>query len=69
VPFWRALPDPVDTRLRPDRADVRRFVFASATSRVRVRVLHRRFWAETARAKRWPDRDLDVLDRCLAVAE
>ena len=63
VPFWRALPDAVDTRLFPERPDVSRFVFGPQASRVRVRVLHRRFWAETARSKRWPDRDLVVIDR------
>jgi hypothetical protein len=62
VPFWRALPDPVDTRLVPEQADVRRFLFAPPARRVRVRVLHRRFWAETARGKRWPDSDLVVVD-------
>ncbi len=62
VPFWRALPEAIDTRLRPGQPDVRRFLFAASAERVRIRVLHRRFWAETARAKRWPDRDLVVID-------
>jgi hypothetical protein len=62
VPFWRALPDPVDTRLVPEQPDERRFLFAAPIDRVRVRVLHRRFWAETARSKGWPDSDLVVID-------
>jgi hypothetical protein len=61
VPFWRALPDAVDTRLLPERADERRFVFGPATSSVRVRVLHRRFWAETTHSKGWPDGDMIVI--------
>jgi hypothetical protein len=63
VPFWRALPEPQDTRLVPDRADEQRFVFAGRVARVRIRLVHRRFWAETAHSKRWPDRDLVVVDR------
>jgi hypothetical protein len=62
VPFWRALPEATDTRLLPERTDERHFDFGPSAERVRVRVLHRRFWAETARAKRWPDRDLVVID-------
>jgi hypothetical protein len=65
VPFWRALPEPADTRLVPERTDVRRFVFGPSAVRVRVRVLHRRFWEQTARDKHWPDRDLVVIDRLL----
>lgn len=63
VPFWRAVPEPEDTRLVPGQTDRRTFEFESAPARVRVRVLHRRFWAEVARQKRWPDQDLVVLDR------
>ncbi len=54
VPFWRALPGPEDTRLVPGVADERAFVFAALPARVRVRVLHRRFWSAA---------DLVVIDR------
>lgn len=63
VPFWRAIPEVEDTRLIPHRADERVFTFASPPARVRVRVLHRRFWAEVRDAKRWADLDLVVFDR------
>jgi hypothetical protein len=63
VPFWRALPEVDDTRLVPHRADERVFTFVQTPTRLRVRVLHRRFWADALRAKRWPDRDLVVIDR------
>jgi hypothetical protein len=63
VPFWRAAGEAEDTRLVPGRAEEQVHVFASELASVRVRVLHRRFWAETARVKRWPDRDLVVIDR------
>lgn len=65
VPFWRALPEPRDTRLLPDRADECGFNFASPPESLRVRVLHRRFWAELLKAKGWPDHDLVVIDRKL----
>jgi hypothetical protein len=67
VPFWRAHSEPEDTRLIPDQPDVRRFTFAPELSRLRVRVLHRRFWAEVALRKGWPDRDLVVIDRVVTV--
>jgi hypothetical protein len=63
VPFWRALPEVEDTRLIPHRADERVFTFVTPPARVRLRVLHRRFWAEVRDAKHWTDRDLVVLDR------
>jgi hypothetical protein len=67
VPFWRGVPDMTDTRLRPGRVDEAVFVFGAALRRVRVRVLHRRFWQEVAQAKGWPDRDLLVLERSLTM--
>jgi hypothetical protein len=63
APFWRADSDPTDTRLTPGRAEKLTFEFPPALARLRVRVLYRRFWQEVARAKRWPDRDLVVLER------
>jgi hypothetical protein len=63
VPFWRADPAVVDTRLLPGRADRVRFVFGGRAETVRVRVLHRRFWPEVARQKGWPDNEVTVFDR------
>jgi hypothetical protein len=68
VPFWRALPEARDTRLSPGVPDALDVTFPSEVEKVRVRVLHRRFWAETARAKGWADGDLVVIDRALPVA-
>jgi hypothetical protein len=65
VPFWRAHFEPNDTRLLPDRPDIRRFQFGTGLARLRIRVLHRRFWVEVARFKGWPDRDLIVIDRAI----
>jgi hypothetical protein len=63
LPFWLASGSPEDTRLLPEQPDVRKFTFAKELARLRVRVLHRRFWAAVANEKRWPDRDLVVIDR------
>jgi hypothetical protein len=68
VPFWRATPDVVDTRLIPGRPDEAAFEFVRAPAVVRARVLHRRFWAEVAAAKGWPDRDLVVIDHQVSAA-
>jgi hypothetical protein len=67
VPFWRALPDPPDTRLRPDRADCAEFLFPRETQRVRVRLVYRRFWEAVTRTKHWPATDILVVDRVLPV--
>ena len=67
VPFWRADPEAVDTRLEPTGTDETAFDFPPRTVRVRVRVLYRRFWAETARGKGWPDADVSVLRRDVSV--
>ncbi len=69
VPFWRAHAEPEDTRLIPGQVDVRQFTFAPGLARLRVRVLHRRFWAEVALRKGWPDRDLVVIDRIFGLVQ
>jgi hypothetical protein len=63
APFWRADPEPVDTRLTPGRTDESEFEFAPATTKIRVRVLYRRFWEEVRRSKGWPDGDITILQR------
>ena len=68
VPFWRADPDPVDTRLTPGRADVTEFIFGRQLTKVHVRVLYRRFWIEVGRSKGWPDAAVTVLQRDVDVS-
>ncbi len=63
APFWLAGGDPEDTRLTPGRVEEFVWQFPRETSRLRVRVLYRRFWAEVVRAKGWPDRDSVIHDR------
>src|SRR5262249_25210136 len=68
VPFWRADPHALDTRLVPGSADTSAFLFPPTTASVRVRLLYRRFWQEVADAKAWPDNDLLLLDRTIPIA-
>jgi hypothetical protein len=64
APFWLAAPDPPpDTRLVPGAVDESIFEFPASLTRLRLRVLYRRFWPEVARMKRWPDRDRIVLEQ------
>ncbi len=67
VPFWRARPEAVDSRLLPLQREQTTFTFPPHAHRVRVRLIYRRFWREVALAKGWPDDDLTILDRSLVV--
>lgn len=62
VPFWRADPAVTDTRLRPGQPDRAAWTFGPEVAEVRVRLLYRHFWEETARAKDWPDNEVVVVD-------
>ena len=64
VPFWLASPDPpLDTRLAPGKVEEELFDFPTTLTRLRLRVLYRRFWPEVARSKHWPDDDMVVLEQ------
>jgi hypothetical protein len=64
APFWRTDgAEPTDTRLTPGATERVRWRFPTGMSRLRLRVLYRRFWDEVARSKGWPDRDLTVFDQ------
>lgn len=62
-PFWRAGMKVVDTRLHPEEPVESDFVFPAAAQKIRVRLIYRRFWAEVAKAKHWPEDDIVVFDR------
>jgi hypothetical protein len=66
VPFWRAAGEGADTRLQPERAEFMTFAFPEAATRLRVRLIYRRFWQEVAQAKGWLDDALVVFDREVA---
>jgi hypothetical protein len=67
VPFWRADPDLVDTRLVPERPAGTVFRFSREVQRLRLRLLYRRFWAEVAQAKSWPNDDIILVDQTVTV--
>jgi hypothetical protein len=63
APFWRADPSVADTRLEPGRPDRQNYVFPDRTSRLRVRLVHRRFWPQVAEAKGWADDTIVVVEQ------
>jgi hypothetical protein len=69
VPFWRARPDPVDTRLQPGTLQRSRYTFGARVARARIRLLYRRFWDGVAAAKGWPDNELSVFQLHLKYQE
>jgi len=62
VPFWRAKPEVVDTRLIPGQADALQWRFPPGANRFRVRLIYRRFWPETVKIKGWPQDDIVLSD-------
>ncbi len=65
APFWLAGGEPADNRLTPGRVEEIAWIVPAETVRLHVRVLYRRFWAETVRSKGWPDRDTIVYEETL----
>jgi hypothetical protein len=63
IPFWLPGGEMTDTRLQPDRPDQRTFTFPASMSKVRVRLLYRRFWPEVAEPRGWMDNEETILDR------
>jgi hypothetical protein len=64
APFWRADPGTLkDTRLVPGAADRQEYRFPAATDRIRVRLVHRRFWKEMADQKCWPADEQLIFER------
>lgn len=62
VPFWRADPQAVDTRLTPGKEDISEFSFPPGLHRVRVKILYRPFWQQVAVEKGWPDDEILIKD-------
>ena len=69
APFWRPVNEPVDTRLVPQQPRTGRFTFPAQTEKIHVRLFYRRFWQQVARAKGWPDNQIDVVDEVYEVIE
>jgi hypothetical protein len=68
VPFWRAQPDPEDSRLAPGKPDRIIAHFAPGLTRLRVRLIYRPFWEEVAVVKNWPDDQTTILDQSFSVS-
>jgi hypothetical protein len=69
APFWRLEDELIDTRLQPDTVTSTAFELPPETSQVRVRLIHRRFWDQIAKERKWPDNDTLVHDQVHAVKE
>jgi hypothetical protein len=69
VPFWRARTEVNDSRLRPGQPDRSSYRFPAETAQVRVRLLHRKFWQQTADDKGWPGNDLVIFDQLMPVVQ
>jgi hypothetical protein len=69
VPFWRARPQVIDTRLAPRRTSTSTYQFPLPARFVQVRLLYRRFWPEVAQSKGWPDDSISVVDRRIDLPE
>jgi hypothetical protein len=66
TPFWLPVLRSVDTRLLPEQADRRAFVFHDDVATVRVQLWYRRFWHEVAHARGWHDNDVLVTEKTLS---
>ena len=66
-PFWLPVGKITDSRLYPERTEKQTFVFAEGVTKVRVRLLYRRFWHTVSEAKQWPDNETLVWDRVVEV--
>ncbi|HLJ95019.1 MAG TPA: multiheme c-type cytochrome [Gemmataceae bacterium] len=65
VPFWRAQPDVVDSRLVPGRPDRSTYRFPVGVNRIVVRLVYQRFWEDVANQKNWPDNAILLLEKTL----
>lgn len=69
APFWLPVRNVVDTRLFPERPHITQYRFPATVDRLRVRLIHRRFWPAVAQSKAWPRDDLTLLDRHFEVRD
>jgi len=67
VPFWRAKPEIEDNRLIPGRGDTIHWRFPASVNQLRLRLVYRRFWPETAKTKGWPQDDIVVIEQQIPI--
>lgn len=61
LPFWKPHETMTDHRLQPNQTQREQFLFQGDAT-VQVRLIHRRFWDEVARARGWDDNDTIVAE-------
>jgi hypothetical protein len=67
APFWRTDgAEPQDTRLTPGQVEKATWFFPADVSKLRVRIVYRRFWDEVTWAKDWPSSESLVYERFVA---
>ena len=69
VPFWLHVTKIEDTRLFPEQADRRTFLFSSAVRRVTVQLWYRRFWHEVAHLRGWNDNDMLIVEQSFSLGD
>jgi hypothetical protein len=65
LPFWKGegdLATQTDNRLRPGQTDRLTIQFPAETDRVRIRLVHRRFWKTVVQAKQWPPDEQAIVE-------
>jgi hypothetical protein len=67
APFWRAQPNPEDSRLVPGQPDRSSYGFPAELGRVRLRLLYRRFWEDVAVVKDWPDNETKLVEQTISI--
>lgn len=67
VPFWRARPEFVDSRLEPGKSQMSDFLFSGELRTLRVRLSYRRFWEDVRKQKGWPDDSVTVIEQKMSV--
>jgi len=69
VPFWRARPELLDTRLKPDQPDQSQYLLAGQAGTLRVRLVYRRFWERVVHEKSWPQDDITIFDQIVRLEQ
>jgi len=67
VPFWMADHVVDDTRLAPDESDVLHWVFPKDVETIKVALIYRPFWQETAQSKGWGNLDIVLREETVRV--
>jgi hypothetical protein len=67
LPFWNSDYVMDDTRLIPEVSDILHWVFPAEVTAVKIRLIYRPFWQETANLKKWGNLDAVLKDETVRV--